>query len=210
MAEQALRLGDEHGLEAVTIRRLAQELGVTPMALYWHFKNKDELLYGIADHALSTVRADRDAGDPWPRQLRAMLEALVDVMRRHPVLPDLLNAVEKTRLGSFTRASDDALALLGEAGFDVQEGWWIATHLMHGAIGLVAGQPDNPPQLPPERAAEWRRQRRVELECLPADQFPMLVRFGETYAHQPDPERYFSFGVDLLMAGVEATARARA
>ena len=44
VAERALRLGDEHGLEAVTIRRLAQELGVTPMALYWHFKNKDELL----------------------------------------------------------------------------------------------------------------------------------------------------------------------
>src|SRR5690348_12640763 len=43
VAERALRLGDEEGVEAVTIRRLAQELGVTPMALYWHFKNKDDL-----------------------------------------------------------------------------------------------------------------------------------------------------------------------
>src|SRR4051812_103308 len=73
VAERALRLGDEEGLDAVTIRRLAQELGVTPMALYWHFKNKDELLLGIVDHALSAVRADRAASDPWPKQLRAMV-----------------------------------------------------------------------------------------------------------------------------------------
>ena len=43
--------------------------------------------------------------------------------------------------------------------------------------------------------------------CLPADQFPMMVEFGETYAQAPDPEAYFSFGVDLLMAGVEAMAK---
>src|SRR5689334_25387975 len=77
VAERALRLADEEGLEAVTIRRLAQELGVTPMALYWHFKSKDELLLGIVDHSLSGVRADRTAGDPWQKQLRAMVEAVV-------------------------------------------------------------------------------------------------------------------------------------
>src|SRR5215510_841202 len=72
VAERALQIGDAEGLEAVTIRRLAQELGVTPMALYWHFKNKDELLLGITDHALSDVKATRDPKDPWQRQLRAM------------------------------------------------------------------------------------------------------------------------------------------
>src|SRR3954466_2139615 len=86
----AVSLADAEGLEAVTIRRLAQELGVTPMALYWHFKNKDELLLGITDHALSTVKATRDPSDPWPVQLRAMVEALVGVMRDHPCLPALL------------------------------------------------------------------------------------------------------------------------
>src|SRR3954471_4164168 len=91
VAERALRLGDKEGLEAVTIRRLAQELGVTPMALYWHFKNKDELLVGIVDHALSTVRADRAVADPWPKQLRAMVEALIRAMREHPALADLMH-----------------------------------------------------------------------------------------------------------------------
>ncbi|MFF5080364.1 TetR/AcrR family transcriptional regulator [Actinoplanes sp. NPDC000266] len=206
VAERALQIGDEHGLEAVTIRRLAQELGVTPMALYWHFKNKEELLLGIADHALSTVRADREADDPWPKQVRAMVEALLSVMRKHPILPDLLALVEKSRTASFSRASNDALMLLTRAGFTVQEGYWISSYLMHGVIGLLQAQPEGPPHAGPEETAEWRRRRRMELVCLPTDQFPMLVQFGETYAEAADPERYFAFGVDLLMAAVEKMA----
>jgi TetR/AcrR family transcriptional regulator, tetracycline repressor protein len=45
--------------------------------------------------------------------------------------------------------------------------------------------------------------------ALPADQFPMLIAFADTYNREPDPERYFAFGVHLLMAAVETVARAR-
>ena len=209
VAERALRLGDEAGVEAVTIRRLAQELGVTPMALYWHFKNKDELLQGVVDHALSGVRADRSAGDPWQKQLRAMCEALVAVMREHPCLSDLVFSVEKNTVASFNRAADDALALLTDAGFGLQEGFWISSYLLHGAIGLVQAQPDCPANVPPAEAAEWRRQRRLAMERLPADQFPQLVAFASTYSQPLDSEAYYAFGIDLLMAGVEAAAQRR-
>jgi TetR/AcrR family tetracycline transcriptional repressor len=207
VAERALRLGDEEGLEAITIRRLAQALGVTPMALYWHFKNKDELMLGIVDHALDGVRADRADTDPWPDQLRAMVESLVTVMRAHPILADLLHSVEKDEAASFSRATNDSLTLLTRAGFDVRQAFWVAGYLLHGAIGLVAGQPDCPAIIPPKEAAEWRRQKRLKMERLPADQFPMLVAFAATYNEEPDPERYFRFGIDLLMAGVSAVAQ---
>jgi AcrR family transcriptional regulator len=207
VAEQALRLGDEEGLEAVTIRRLAQSLGVTPMALYWHFKNKDELMLGIVDHVLDGVRALRADTDPWETQLRAMVESLVTVMRRHPILADLLHSVEKDEAASFSRATNDALTLLTRAGFDVREAFWVATYLLHGAIGLVAGQPDCPTAVPADQVAEWRRQKRLKMERLPADQFPMIVAFAGTYNDEPDPERYFTFGIDLLMAGVSAVAQ---
>ncbi|GIF16238.1 TetR/AcrR family transcriptional regulator [Actinoplanes teichomyceticus] len=209
VAERALRLGDEEGLDAITIRRLAKELGVTPMALYWHFKNKDELLLGVVDHVLRDVRASRSAGDPWQRQLRAIVEAMIGVMRAHPCLPDLLHACDKTRTESFTRATNDTLVLLADAGFDVEESYWIATYLLSGAMGLVAGQPDRPAGVPAEAADEWRRQRRVQLECLPADRFPMMIQFAKTYRHAPDLERYFTFGIDLLMSGVAAMAAGR-
>ncbi|MFI6076149.1 TetR/AcrR family transcriptional regulator [Actinoplanes sp. NPDC051343] len=207
VAERALRLGDEEGLEAVTIRRLAQALGVTPMALYWHFKNKDELMLGIVDHVLDGVRADRADTDPWDIQLRAMVDSLVRVMRAHPILADLLHSVEKDEATSFSRATDDALTLLTRAGFEVREAFWVASYLLHGAIGLVSGQPDCPTMVPAQDVAEWRRQKRLKMERLPADQFPMLVAFAGTYNEEPDPERYFAFGVDLLMAGVAAVAR---
>jgi TetR/AcrR family tetracycline transcriptional repressor len=209
VAERALQLGDEEGLEAVTVRRLAQALGVTPMALYWHFKNKDELMLGIVDHVLTDVRADRDGTGPWLTQLRAMVETLVTVMRAHPILADLLHSVEKSEAVSFSRATDDALALLARGGFDVEEGFWVASYLLHGAIGLIAAQPDCPVTIPADQVDEWRRQKRLKMEQLPADQFPMLVAFAATYKDDLDQERYFRFGVDLLMAAVEATARAR-
>ncbi|MFG2042025.1 TetR/AcrR family transcriptional regulator [Dactylosporangium sp. NPDC048998] len=206
VAERALRIGDEEGLDAITIRRLAQELGVTPMALYWHFKNKDELLLGLTDHVMAEVRADRSAADPWPVQLRAMIAALVRAMRAHPCLPDLLHAVDKKGVESFTRATDDALGLLERAGFNLEEGYWVASYLLHAAIGLVSAQPGCPTAMPREHADEWLRQHRIHLQSLPAERYPHMVRLAESYLTHPDLDRYFDFGIDLVMGAVERMA----
>jgi AcrR family transcriptional regulator len=176
------------------------------MALYWHFKNKDELLLGIVDHAMSAVRADRAAADPWPVQLRAMVTALVAVMRQHPSLPALMHAVDKSLGESFTRATNDALALLTAAGFGVEDAYWVAMHLLNSAIGLAQAQPDCPATVPAEQATEWRRQKRLAMERLPADKYPLVVEFAATYSRPLDTERYYAFGIDLIMSGVEATA----
>ena len=61
IVERAIALADAGGIEAVTIRRLARELGVTPMALYWYFRNKDELLDGMAARLLESVDLPVDA-----------------------------------------------------------------------------------------------------------------------------------------------------
>ncbi|MFI5910573.1 TetR/AcrR family transcriptional regulator [Dactylosporangium sp. NPDC051541] len=210
VAERALRIGDREGLDAITIRRLATELGVTPMALYWHFKNKDELLLGLIDHVLADVRADRSASDPWPDQLRAMVEALVRAMRAHPCLPDLLHAADKKSVESFTRATDDALGLLERAGFDLEEGYWVATYLLNSAIGLVQGQPGcPPPQVPPDQIDEWLRTQRIHLQSLSAERYPQMVRLADTYHTLPDLDRYYAFGIQLLIGAVEKMAASR-
>jgi TetR/AcrR family tetracycline transcriptional repressor len=209
VADRALRLADVEGLEAVTVRRLAKELGVTPMALYWHFKNKDELLLGMIDHVLSGVRADPADGDPWQKRLRGVVETVVGVMRAHPSLPTLLHAVDKTQTESFTRATNDTLALLTDAGFTVEEGYWVATYLLNGCIGAVSGQPGCPPGIPAAQEPEWRRQKRMNLEALPPDRFPMMIELAESYRNEPDMDRYYAFYVNLLVAGVEAMANAK-
>ena len=206
VAEHALKLADREGVDSVTIRRLAQELGVSPMALYWHFKNKDELLLGLADHALADVKATRDAADPWLSQLRAMVEALVEVMREHPSLHALLHVADKQRSASFTRALNDALDLLTQGGFALDEAYWTSSYLLHGCIGLVEAQPGCPTTVSPEQAAEWRRQKRLSMEKLPPEEFAMVIAFARTVEEEPDLDRYYRFGIDLLMAGVETAA----
>jgi AcrR family transcriptional regulator len=210
VAERAATLADAEGVEAVTVRRLAQLLGVTPMALYWHFKNKDELLVATADHLLTGVRATRDPGTGWQAQIRAMAESLVAAMRSHPSLADLLTSIEKSRVASFSRASDDALALLTGAGFGLQESFWIASYLLHNVIGLVSGQPGCPATIPRREATEWRRQNRLRLQALPADEYPLLVAYAATLADEPDLDRYYALGLDMMMAGIEAVAATRA
>lgn len=203
VVEQALALADADGLDAVTFRRLAEQLGVTPMALYWHVKNKDELLAAMSDQLLAEVRPHRDPDQPWQVQLRTMAMSLTRVMRAHPSAPTLLAAADKSEVEGLTRATETALALLRQAGFTLQEGFLIAKHLMHSAIGLVAQHPD----CTPGTTDEERRQHKLALQALPADLYPNIVRCAAE--EDLDPDAYIEFGIDLLMAGIEAMAGQR-
>jgi TetR/AcrR family tetracycline transcriptional repressor len=207
--EKALELADEEGLETVTIRRLAQELGVTPMALYWHFKNKELLLHAVADHVLAEVTPDFDPASPWNVRLRAMVEALVRVLRRHPSMVGVFPLIYKEQVSSFTLATETALTLLSQAGFTLEEGFLISSHLLHGVLALVGDEPGCPRTLTPSEAVEWRRQKRLALESLPQDRFPNMVAFGKTFEAEPDVEHYYAFGLDLLLSGIEAMAAQR-
>src|SRR6516162_9394886 len=95
VVDRALRLADADGMDALTIRKLAGELGVTPMALYWHFRSKDELLEGLAERVWSEIDIAVDRSAPWPAQLRGLLESLLQVLRAHPAAPQLLVQGEK-------------------------------------------------------------------------------------------------------------------
>lgn len=207
--DKAIALADGEGLEALTIRRLAQELGVTPMALYWHFKNKDLLLQGVADHLMAEVTPEFDPAAPWNVRLRAMAEALLRVMRRHPSMCGILALIEEQEVPSFTRATEVALGLLRQAGFTLEEGYFISSYLLKGVAAMVGNDPRCPRGMNPREAAEWRRQRRLALESLPPDRFPCMVEFAKVYEREPDEEYYYTFGLDLLMSGVEAMAAAR-
>ncbi|GII77406.1 putative transcriptional regulator, TetR family protein [Sphaerisporangium rufum] len=204
--DAALALADQEGAGAVTIRRLAGRLGVTPMALYWHFTNKDELVAAMADHLLDRVTADLTPGDGWRRRLRVMVEALVGAMREHPCLPDLLAAVpEKRELESFRRATEVVLEVLTSAGFTLRESDYISMYLLHGAIGLVNNRPGRQATTP-EEAEEYRRLLRLRMESLPPDRYPCMISYARTLCEPPDMAEYFDVGVNLLLGGVDALA----
>jgi AcrR family transcriptional regulator len=206
VVDRALSLGDAEGLDAVTIRRLAQELGVTPMALYWHFKNKELLLIGMVDRLMAGVAIDVDPGGRWQVRLRAQAEALLKVMRAHPSMPGLLEVTDKQRSENFALATETALKLLVLGGFTLNHAYAIASYILGGVRSLVATEPGCPYGVPREMAAEWQRASRLQMASYPADRFPHLTEFGASLDTERDLVDYYAFGIDLLMAGIESMA----
>src|SRR5271169_5776897 len=87
VVERALKMADADGLDTLTIRKLAQDLGVTPMALYWHFRSKDDLLEGMTEEVWDEIDVRVDPSIPWWVQLQGGLESLLKALRAHPSAP---------------------------------------------------------------------------------------------------------------------------
>ena len=207
IVERALEIGDAEGLDAVTIRRLATDLGVTPMALYWHFKNKDLLLVGMADHLLAGFTLEPIAGDSWQRGLRALVEDLIRVLRRHAVALAVLETVGHTEAYSFLKIWDRALGLARAAGFTADESCLISNFLLKGAVS-IAGASSRVMLL--ATATEMHRLKVLRLQSLPVREFPNLVAMAVPMIEGSSDELYDTFGVDLLLSGIETLAARRA
>ncbi|WP_052666014.1 TetR/AcrR family transcriptional regulator [Nitriliruptor alkaliphilus] len=86
VVDEAIALTRLDGLAGVTMRALATRLGVTPMALYRHIADRDELIRLVADRIGSLVQPDVDPGAGWEQQVRAWATTQREVLRAHPGL----------------------------------------------------------------------------------------------------------------------------
>jgi len=206
VTERALKLADADGLDALTIRKLAQDLGVTPMALYWHFRSKEDLLEGVAEQVWGEIDVNVDPAAPWWAQLQGMLESLVRVLRAHSSAAQLLLEHEK-RNEAALRATEITLEILRNAGFDPQHASTIARSALWTGITLVMSEPGYRPELPADQRAEEQRRSRIELAMLPAAKYPRLVECAAPMTACDDPEFHYRFGVGLFIDGVKAAAR---
>jgi TetR/AcrR family transcriptional regulator, tetracycline repressor protein len=204
VVDRALALGDAEGIEALTIRRIATELGVTPMALYWHFRNKEELLAGLGDQIWSELDTDVDESAPWDSQLRGLLESLLHVLRSHPCASQLILEGEKQSDAALV-ASETALAVLRRGGFDPEHAAEISRSALFTALTLVMSDPDTKPAKDAAHKSEEQRKQHVRLALLPPDRYPCLVEAALPMSTF-EPELHYSFGVDLFVAGVKALA----
>ena len=205
VVEGALALADAEGLGAVTIRRLAEGLGVTPMALYWHVHSKDELLAGMAARILEEVDPSVDASAPWQEQLRALLGSMLDALRAHPAAAVLLSTRTVSSEGGL-RATEVALDILRRGGFSPAEATQIARHALSTVVNLVAAEPGVVARDESEGLLETRRRARRFLESLPPERYPRLVEAAGPLSEGVDPDAYVAFGLDLLLAGIGAMA----
>ena len=139
--DRALAIADASGLEALTIRKLTTELGVTPMALYWHFRGKDELLEGLAERVWSEIDVAVDPAAPWTDQLRGVLVSLLTVLRAHPAAPQLIVRSEKLHGESARKATEVTLDILRTAGFSPVDASAIARSALWTGLMLVMSEP---------------------------------------------------------------------
>ena len=205
VVDRALALADANGLDGLTIRRLAEDLGVTPMALYWHFRSKEELLAGLADQVWAEMNMKVDPAEPWSRQLQGLLESLIRVLRAHPCASQLLLETEK-QSEAFLQATEVTLEVLRSAGFDPRHASEVARNAMWTGIMLVMSEPGVHPGKSAEERAEYQRHILVRLATLPPDRYPRVVESAVPLAPCDDPEFHYRFGVELFIAGVEAIA----
>jgi AcrR family transcriptional regulator len=205
IVERALSVMDVEGPDAVTIRRIAQEFGVTPMALYWHVANKDELLAAMGDALLAGL-VPPEPGGPWATQLRGVIESLVAALRRHPAAAELvLPRILVHRDGLVI--TEATLAVLEGAGFTVAQAADLARTGLQTAIMLVTQLPGAETQTAEEQRDQLLHQKRDYLASLEPDAFPHVREAAFALTDCADVDGYYGFGIDLYIAGAEALLR---
>ena len=207
IVEKALEIVDREGLDAVTIRRIAQEFGVTPMALYWHVPNKEELLNAVGDSFFMGMRPPEPVG-PWSEQLRAVIEMLVDRLKAHPgaaslAMPRILSEPDGRDVSEFT------VGLLRDAGFGVTQAADLARMALQTAIMLATQYPGAESQAARDERAEIIAEKRAVIKALPIDRYPHLVEAADALTDCEDEKAYDGFGIDLYIAGARAMHRQR-
>ena len=205
IVERALTIMDTEGPDAVTIRRVAQEFGVTPMALYWHVANKDELLAAMGDALLAGVVPPPSTGS-WSVQLRGVVESLIENLSQHPAaaglaFPRILVTEPGLRLTEFT------LALLEDAGFSREQAADLARMGLQTAMMLVTQLPGAESQAAQEERDALLAEKRAHVESLPADLYPHVRAAAVPLTDCDDEAMYYSFGIDLYIEGAKALLR---
>ncbi len=179
---------DREGAEAITMRALAERLGVTPMALYNHVDGKRDLLRAVADHVIAGAAFDGGHAD-WRDQIRHCFHTLRNLCLRHPGLPALLK-LDGVAPASVFAPMHVALAALGKAGLDEADG--LRTYFL--LVGFTLSQADY--------------QARGPIRTLEP---PRMRRGSATGGAAPwwDFDKAFAFGLALILNGIAATVTLR-
>lgn len=198
IVDRALEIADAEGIAAITIRRIAKEFGVTPMALYWHVANKDELLGAMGDWFFEGLTMPD--GEDWIERLRAVTDLLVASLRRHPGSAHL--ALARVLVSPAGRElSEAAFGMLLDAGFSVQETSDIARTAVQTATMLVTQEAGAEVGVPAEQRAAVIEAKRAAMAALPSDRYPNILACLDCLTATDDDDAYYRFGVDLFVSG---------
>jgi len=201
----AVALADQGGVESLSMRKIAQELGVVPMALYKHLSNKDEMLDGMVDVVVGEINdvvseIDVRSGD-WKTAMRQRVLSAREILLRHPWAPRLMES--RTNVSpAMLRYFDSLIGLLREAGFSID----LTHHAMHAlgsrAVGFTQELYDDSEELDSDAMAMFLQQM--------AGEYPHITEMVTEISHDDDTtlgwcddQVEFEFALDVILDGLE-------
>ncbi|HEX2372461.1 MAG TPA: TetR/AcrR family transcriptional regulator C-terminal domain-containing protein [Actinomycetota bacterium] len=197
----AVALADEGGVESLSMRRIAQELGVVPMALYKHVANKDEMLDGMVDVVVGEIDPPLPGTD-WKTAIRLRVLSARRALLRHPWASRVIES-RTTPTPVALEYMDSMIGMFRAGGFSID----LTHHAMH-AMGsrlwgftqeLFDDSADAGPGMGPEMAREL------------AGRYPNITELVVAITHDEvsvvgqgcDDQFEFEFALDLMLAGLE-------
>lgn len=192
IVDAALVLAEEHGLAALSMRRLATALGRAPMTLYGHVESKDALLALMAEYGLASL-PEPDPGAPWPAELTRFFTAFYDLLQERPVVTQVM--VERpVSSPQLTRRGEQIIECLTAGGVGDEAAVDALLTLTWFTLG--AAQYAN--------ARTDRTSAADRFADLPDDEHPTLKRVAPRFAGDARREQ-FRTGLTHLIRGYERT-----
>jgi AcrR family transcriptional regulator len=201
----AIAHADAGGLEALTMRTLAEELGVAPMALYRHIANKDDLVDAMVDVVFSEIDLPASTAS-WKTAMRQRAISARKVLSRHRWAIGLMES--RTNPGPANlRHHDAVIGTLRAAGFTTE----MAAHAYSLVDSYIYGFALTQMNLPFNTSAEVAEVAQNMLQPFPLNEYSNLVEFITEHARKPgyDYGDEFEYGLDVILDGLER-ARNRA
>ncbi len=199
IVDTAVALADAGGIETLSMRKLAGELGVEAMSLYYHVPSKDALLDGMVDRVIGEIALPSLDG-AWKPEMRARAVSAHETLQRHPWAIGLVDS-RRNRSPESLRYYDAMIGCLLNAGFTVE----LAAHALSAIDAYVYGfgiQEENLPLGDEEEVAEVSEELLAQMT---EQEFTHLTRMIVEVALQPgyDFSAEFAWGLDLVLDALE-------
>ena len=202
--EGALRLADRIGVDALTIRKIAEEIDVKPMTIYHHVANKEAIIDGMVDAVFAEIQLPPEDTD-WRAAILVRCESMREVLARHPWAAPLMES--RTTPGPATlRHHDAVLGCFRGAGFSLQ----LTGHAYAVVDAFLYGFALQETTLPATSGDDMAALAGSIAEQMDPDLYPHLTEFTVDHVLQPgyDFGREFDVGIQLILDGLERVALA--
>ena len=206
VVKTALEVLAAEGIDAVTMRRIAQELQTGPASLYAHVTNKDELDELMLDAVLSEMPLPVPDPARWDEQVKELLQAQISAMVAYRGIAKVAWNIPVPVNPSSLHQGELMLALLRAGGLDLKQAtfagdalWLYAKAYAYEASSWTHGEYDT------EDMTARGRQMQAYMQSLPAEMFPNMLQIGQFFTEQTAAER-FDFALDMFLSGLRVIA----